>query len=112
MTAASIKPVVMTKSAALSQCVASAKSIDDEVRRRTALEGLRRHRKPSLGLRIGANLLALAIVGFGLAGCDSDDGPLEKAGKSVDQATTDVGNKIEDKCEEAKDAAGMKDTRC
>ena len=66
---------------------------------------------------------AAALLCFGLAACDSDDGPMEKAGRSVDQAAsdvgnkidetaTDVGNKVEDTCEQAKDAAGMKDTDC
>ena len=102
----------MTKSAALSQCVADAKAMNDE-RRRAALDNLRnQRRRPSLVLRIGANLLAVAFLCVGLSACDSNDGPMEKAGESVDKAATDLGNKVEDTCEETKDAVGMKDTRC
>jgi predicted small lipoprotein YifL len=55
-------------------------------------------------------VMALGVC-VSLAGCHKE-GPLEKAGRNVDEATTNVGNKIEDKCEQAKDAAGAKDTRC
>lgn len=106
-----IKPIVMTKSAALSQCIANSKSIDGE-RRRAAIENLRRPRKAWLGRRLGAGLLAATFLCAGLSACDSNDGPMEKAGESVDKAATDLGNKVEDTCENTKDAAGMKDTRC
>jgi predicted small lipoprotein YifL len=55
-------------------------------------------------------VMALGVC-VSLAGCHKE-GPLEKAGRNVDEATKNVGNKIEDKCEQAKDAAGAKDTRC
>lgn len=53
-----------------------------------------------------------AVMGFGLAGCDNDDGPAEKLGAKVDNAATDAGNAIEDACENVKKNAGAKDTDC
>ncbi len=49
---------------------------------------------------------------FTITACDSNDGPLEKAGESIDKAATDMGNKIEDTCEDAKKGMGAEDTRC
>ncbi len=56
-------------------------------------------------------LAVVCVCGF-LAACDSNDGPLERAGERVDKAATDIGNAIEDKCEEAKEHAGAADTDC
>lgn len=61
--------------------------------------------------QVGLHLLMALGVCVSLAGCHKE-GPLEKAGRNVDEAATNVSNKIEDKCEQAKDAAGAKDTRC
>lgn len=47
----------------------------------------------------------------GVAGCERQ-GPAERAGESLDKAATDIGNAIEDKCEEAKEGLGADDTRC
>lgn len=41
---------------------------------------------------------AFALVG--IAGCDANDGPMEKAGEKVDHA----GDKMQDKMDDAKDA--------
>jgi predicted small lipoprotein YifL len=63
---------------------------------------------------LGNNLLrglCVALLCFGMAACEKK-GPAETAGEKIDNATTDIGNKIEDKCEEAKESAGAKDTRC
>lgn len=49
---------------------------------------------------------------FSLNACDSNDGPMEEAGKSIDKAATDMGNKIEDACEDAKEGMEFKDSRC
>lgn len=56
-------------------------------------------------------LAVLCVCGW-LAACDNSDGPVERAGERVDETTTDVGNAIEDKCEEAKEQAGAEDTDC
>ncbi len=43
-------------------------------------------------------LLSIAVLSFGLAttGCDNDDGPMEKAGESVDDAADKAGDAIKD----------------
>ncbi len=63
-------------------------------------------------LRRTTQLLAVVCVCGWLAACDSNDGPVERAGERVDETATDVGNAIEDKCEEAKEQAGAEDTDC
>jgi len=47
-----------------------------------------------------------------LSACDQNDGPLEKAGESIDETATDLGNKIEDACEDVKEGMNADDTRC
>ena len=54
----------------------------------------------------------IATLLFSLSACDSNDGPLESAGQKIDKAATDMGNAIEDTCEEAKEGMGAKDTDC
>ena len=54
----------------------------------------------------------LAVMLFAIAACDSNDGPLEKAGQSIDQTATDMGNKIEDACEEMKKGVNAQDSNC
>jgi len=56
-------------------------------------------------------LILIAVITTGMAACEKK-GPAEKAGEKIDNATTDLGNKIEDTCEDAKKSAGAKDTRC
>lgn len=65
----------------------------------------------SLRRYLAQALAAVCICGL-LAACDSNDGPLERAGERVDKVATDIGNAIEDKCEEAKKQAGASDTDC
>lgn len=54
----------------------------------------------------------LAVLACTMTACDSNDGPLEKTGESIDKAATDMGNKVEDACEDAKEGLGTKDTDC
>jgi hypothetical protein len=70
-------------------------------------------------MKIHTLLLALIVSAFGLAGCDNDDGPAERAGKTADNvgeemkdAANDVGNAIEDACEEVKEGVDAEDTDC
>jgi predicted small lipoprotein YifL len=58
------------------------------------------------------NMAFIAVMFFTITACDSNDGPLEKAGKSIDNTATDMGNKVEDACEDAKKGLNMKDTNC
>ena len=43
-------------------------------------------------------LMAVAVLSLGLAttGCESNDGPLEELGESIDDAVDDVGDAVED----------------
>jgi hypothetical protein len=59
-------------------------------------------------------LFAVTLVGalsFSSVACHKE-GPAERAGKKLDEAATDVGNAVEDKCEKAKEGLGAKDTNC
>jgi len=66
------------------------------------------------------HLLLLSIVtAFGVAGCDSDDGPAEEMGQALDDtgediedAAEDAGNAVEDACEDAKEGVDADDTDC
>ena len=58
------------------------------------------------------NIGILVVLLFAITACDSNDGPLEKAGQSVDNAATDMGNKVEDACEDAKEGMGANNTDC
>jgi len=48
---------------------------------------------------------------FALAACEQQ-GPMEKAGESIDEAAEDAGNAIEDACEDVKESAGAEDKDC
>ncbi len=52
---------------------------------------------------IGAALLITGLMALS-AGCDSQDGPAEQAGKSIDQATQKAGEKIEEAGDSIQDA--------
>lgn len=57
-------------------------------------------------------LIALTLfLSFTLAACEQQ-GPMEKAGESIDEAAEDVGNAVEDACEDLKDAANAEDKDC
>lgn len=57
-------------------------------------------------------LSIITVMLFSVAACDSDDGAAEKAGATIDNSTTDLGNKIEDACEKAKEGVNAQDTDC
>lgn len=70
-------------------------------------------------------LLLAAVASLAIAGCDStigsdrDDGKAEKAGAALDDAgkqiektVKDVGEALEDACEEVKEGVGAKDVKC
>ena len=54
----------------------------------------------------------ISVMIFAVAACDSDDGAMEKAGAKIDNATTDLGNKVEDACEDVKEGLNAKDPNC
>ena len=58
-----------------------------------------------------ARALCAVLLCAGMAACEQK-GPAERAGEKIDKAATDIGNAVEDKCEETKEAAGASDTRC
>lgn len=59
----------------------------------------------------------LTTIGFtillatGAAGCEKE-GSAEKAGKQVDETLNDMGNAVEDTCEDMKEEAGAEDKDC
>ena len=67
-------------------------------------------------------LLLLGVVaafGTALYGCDTNDGPaeemgesLDNAGENIEDAAADARNAAEDACEEAKDGVGAEDKDC
>lgn len=59
-------------------------------------------------IKIVRNIVALVLLGIlvaGLSACQKKEGPLEKAGKAIDQAAEKTGEKIEKVGEKVKDAA-------
>lgn len=58
--------------------------------------------------------MSFIVVLFALVfvGCDANDGAMEKAGEKVDETTTDIGNAVEDLCEDAKDKLNSKNSDC
>lgn len=58
--------------------------------------------------KIVRSIVALLLLGTliaGLSACQKKEGPLEKAGKAIDQAAEKTGEKIEKVGEKVKDAA-------
>lgn len=55
-------------------------------------------------------LLASAMLVLTLSACS--DGPAEDAGEEFDKTVTDVGNTIEDACEDVKEGVEAKDEDC
>jgi len=49
--------------------------------------------------------IAIAAMLVALSGCEKKEGPLEKAGKEVDNAAATVGQKIENAGDKMQDAA-------
>lgn len=46
-----------------------------------------------------------------MTACEKE-GPAERMGSKMDEAAEDVGNEIEDACEELKDKGGAENTNC
>lgn len=64
-------------------------------------------------MNLSALLLRSLLVGslaFTVVACSDNDA--ETAGEKIDEAVTDVGNKVEDVCEDVKKEANAKDTDC
>jgi hypothetical protein len=55
--------------------------------------------------------LLITVLGTAVTACHKE-GPAERAGKKLDNAATDVGNAVEDKCEQVKEGMNAKDTDC
>lgn len=53
-----------------------------------------------------------AISGLVLALSGCTEGPAEKAGEKIEDASTDIGNSIEDTCEGIKDTLNADDKDC
>ncbi|MGH8168784.1 MAG: hypothetical protein ACREQ1_16210 [Woeseiaceae bacterium] len=59
------------------------------------------------------HLLLVAIVAaFGLAGCDTNDGPVEEMGEAVDETGEDAQDAVKDTCEDVKEGVDAEDTDC
>lgn len=56
------------------------------------------------GLRVACTVLALMGPMLTLAGCHRDEGPAEKAGKAIDEATHDASDAAHDAVDDLKDA--------
>ncbi len=63
-------------------------------------------------------VLLLAVLSLSFVGCEQK-GPAERAGENIDEAVEelrdsgkDLGNKIEDACEDIKEGMGAKDEDC
>jgi hypothetical protein len=56
-------------------------------------------------------LLVIAVTAFPLAACEPE-GPMERAGEEMDEAARDVGNAVEDACEDAKKGVDAADPDC
>lgn len=50
-------------------------------------------------------VLAMGMLIAGLSGCQKEEGPVERAGKAVDNAVQNAGKKIEKAGEKIQDAA-------
>ncbi len=57
-------------------------------------------------------LSIISVMLFAITACDSDDGAMENAGEEIDNATTDLGNKVEDACENLKEGLNAEDSDC
>jgi hypothetical protein len=55
-------------------------------------------------------LAAVLLSALFIFGCD--EGPMEEAGENIDNAATDLGNAVEDACEDVKEGAGAEDKDC
>ncbi|EGQ7891939.1 hypothetical protein V9654_000051 [Vibrio parahaemolyticus] len=65
-------------------------------------------------MRVTSFIYRIAAVSglvFALAAC-SDEGPMEKAGKKLDETTEEAQNAIEDGCENLKENLNAEDKDC
>ncbi|ASA54827.1 hypothetical protein [Vibrio gazogenes] len=65
-------------------------------------------------MRVTSSIYRIAAVFglvFALAAC-SDEGPMEKAGKKLDETAQDTQNAIEDSCENIKENLDAQDKDC
>jgi predicted small secreted protein len=59
------------------------------------------------------HLLLLSIVAaFGVAGCDTNDGPAEEMGEALDDTGEDIEDAAKEACEDAKEGVDADDTDC
>ena len=59
------------------------------------------------------NAILIAIVStLGFVGCESNDGPAEDAGETLDEAAENTADAVEDACEDAKEGVDAEDTDC
>jgi hypothetical protein len=56
-------------------------------------------------VKILSAALVMSALFVALPGCENQEGPMEKAGKSVDNATESLGEHVEDAGEAIQDAA-------
>ncbi len=57
-----------------------------------------------LNLNFAIIAVLMAAFGLGAAGCDYNDGPVEKAGEQVDQTVDKTGDKMDEAGEKMEDA--------
>lgn len=57
-------------------------------------------------------LSIMSLMFFAITACDSDDGTIEKMGQKIDKTATDMGNKVEDACEDLKEGLNANDPNC
>ncbi len=60
---------------------------------------------------IWLSLLMIAGI-MATSGCDVDEGGPEELGENIEETYSDVGNKVEDACEDTKEKLGTEDTDC
>lgn len=64
-------------------------------------------------MRNSTKYKSLAAIGAALLFLSAcNEGPAEKAGENIDDAAVDVGNSIEDSCEEVKESLNAEDKDC
>jgi len=63
-------------------------------------------------MKIHQLLLVAIVAAFGLAGCDTNDGPVEEMGEAVDETGEDAQDAVKDTCEDVKEGVDAEDTDC
>ena len=59
-----------------------------------------------------AKATSMALLLVAVTACDTNQGPMEEAGEKIDETATDMGNKVEDACEEAKEGMNPQENDC